>query len=227
MLYLSFEDIESTGEFIENVRSISPLSHYLYTLFRENRTGSCVSRDLSDICGPRQRGFLESYIVRDEFGIEAFAPSGGRNPLAGLESRETVILLSALIESGRYDAIVTDTGDRLDDAALTCAEMAEKICFVTAGNVNDRREEQFLQHLMLRCGENITEKILKVRNKVNRREAVTDSMAQGESMIDTGIYIGKTNSIIRAGKVRKIILENDFGSKVDMITKRLTEPRVC
>ena len=165
--------------------------------------------------------------MRDEFGIEAFAPSGGRNPLAGLESRETVILLSALIESGRYDAIVTDTGDRLDDAALTCAEMAEKICFVTAGNVNDRREEQFLQHLMLRCGENITEKILKVRNKVNRREAVTDSMAQGESMIDTGIYIGKTNSIIRAGKVRKIILENDFGSKVDMITKRLTEPRVC
>ena len=80
---------------------------------------------------------------------------------------------------------------------------------------------------MLRCGENITEKILKVRNKVNRREAVTDSMEQGESMIDTGIYIGKTNSIIRAGKVRKIILENDFGSKVDMITKRLTEPRVC
>lgn len=227
VLYLSFEDIEPTGEFIENVRSISPLSHYLYTLFRENRTGSCVSRDLSDICGPRQRGFLESYIVRDEFGIEAFAPSGGRNPLAGLESRETVILLSALIESGRYDAIVTDTGDRLDDAALTCAEMAEKICFVTAGNVNDRREEQFLQHLMLRCGENITEKILKVRNKVNRREAVTDSIAQGESMIDTSIYIGKTNSIIRAGKVRKIILENDFGSKVDMITKRLTEPRVC
>ena len=56
---------------------------------------------------------------------------------------------------------------------------------------------------------------------------MTDSLAQGESMIDTGIYIGKTNSIIRAGKVRKIILENDFGSKVDMITKRLTEPRVC
>ena len=99
MLYLSFEDIEPTGEFIENVRSISPLSHYLYTLFRENRTGSCVSRDLSDMWTASERFPGKLYRegrIRDR-GFRTIR----RKESAGLgwESRETVILLSALIVS--------------------------------------------------------------------------------------------------------------------------------
>lgn len=43
-------------------------------------------------------------------------------------------------------------------------------------------------------------------------------------MVETSVYVEKTNSIIQAGNVRKIILENDFGDKVNIITKRLTEP---
>lgn len=224
VLYLSFEEIESTGEFIDNARSTSPLSHYLYMLLRDNSSGNHIERDLLDDSRLRQSSFLESYIVRDEFGIEAFAPAGGKNPLAELDSRETVIFLSALIDSGRYDAIVTDTGNHLGEAAVVCAEMAEKICFVTAGNVNEMREEQFIQHLIFSCGESIIEKILKIRNKTSRREELRNGTEQISPMVETSVYVEKTNSIIQAGNVRKIILENDFGDKVNIITKRLTEP---
>ncbi len=226
VLYISFEDIESTGEFIDNVRSVSPLNHYLYMLFRENSiAGDAAGRKTED-SRLRQGSFIESYIIRDEFGIEAFAPTGGLNPLAGLDSHETMVFLSALIESGRYDVIVTDCGNGTGLPVLTCVQMAEKVCLVSSPDVNGLREEQYLQYMMFRCGENIVDRMLKVKNRSSRSKAAEKSeSSSGEAMLDTSIYIEKTGSIIQEGNVRKMILENEFGSRISTLTGKLMASR--
>lgn len=110
VLYISFEEAESTGDFMICPPGIKGVGMYLYYLFK-NETATLRSGKSSE----RQLPDMDSYIVKDDFGLEAFAPTGGRNPLKELSAGEVEAFIASVIDSGGYDVIVMDLGRGKDE----------------------------------------------------------------------------------------------------------------
>lgn len=208
VLYVSFEEIESTGEYICSPTGVKGAGVYLYHLFR-NKEG-CP--------------FIESYTVRDDFGLEAFAPTGGRNPLRNLDQNEFCIFIASLIDCGRYDVIITDIGNCLSEAGLTCLDMTEKICLVSSRKSCGARETQYLQHLICCCGEGIMDRIVKAENKVPDAAYRQNQPRTGNNMIETEVRIGRFKEMAYSGGNSRIILEDRFGDDIKILTEKIMEP---
>ena len=69
------------------------MGRYLYHLFHKMAGEDVIS----------EMPFLDGYVIRDEFGLETFAPTRGRNPLRELDPEEFSLFLDSLMQSGRYD----------------------------------------------------------------------------------------------------------------------------
>lgn len=206
VMYISFEELESTGEYMECPSGIKGVGVYLYHLFK-NSSG---------------KPFIESYVVHDGFGTESFAPTKGRNPLRSLTCDELSIFLSSLIESGRYDVILMDIGNNLCDLDIMCADVASKICFVTSQSVKNIREVQYLQYLMCRCGEQIIGKIIKVQN-LTSQNAVASLNNKKDDILEPYLYIKRYNGIVYNENITKIIVENGFGENIRNLVEKLME----
>ena len=76
------------------------MGRYLYHLFHKMAGEDVIS----------EMPFLDGYVIRDEFGLETFAPTRGRNPLRELDPEEFSLFLDSLMQSGRYDTILLDAG---------------------------------------------------------------------------------------------------------------------
>jgi len=206
VLYLSFEEMESTGEYMECPPGIKGVGVYLYHLFKKNKG----------------KPFIESYIVHDGFGIESFAPTRGRNPLRNLSCDELNLFLSSLVESGRYDAILMDLGNNICDMDLLCMDIASKICFVSTGRISSIRETQYLQYLMCSCGEKIIDKVIKVGN-MGGADAANHTDGDENDVIEANIFVSKNDTIMQNDKIKRILLENSFGENVRRLTEKLME----
>lgn len=158
VMYISLEEIESTGEFTRHMPGARNAGEYLYRLFK------------TELTGEDNIPFLDSYIVKDVFGIEAFSPTKGRNPLISLSESEMQSFLAAIADSGRYDSLIIDAGSSLSDACIAALQLAEKICFVTRSGDGRYREEQYLSHLICTAGEIMLEKMLRVANMASAGE---------------------------------------------------------
>lgn len=206
VLYLSFEEMESTGEYMECPPGIKGVGVYLYHLFKKDKGIP----------------FIESYIVHDGFGVEAFAPTKGRNPLRNISCDELNIFLSSLVEGGRYDVILMDLGNNLSDIDLICMDVASRICFVGAGRTGTVRETQFLQYIMYSCGEKVIDKVVRVSNKDTG--SIGYGLANNENdVLTTNMYIPKNDGMIQTDKVKRILLENSFGENIKRLTEKLIE----
>lgn len=210
VLYVSFEEVESTGDYINSSGGIKGAGVYLYHLFR-SREGY---------------PFLESYTVHDDFGLEAFSPTSGRNPLRNLNREEFGIFAASLIDSGRYDVIIMDIGNCLSEAGIACMEMTEKLCFVSLHGECSKREIQYLQHIICCCGEEVIDRMVKAENKVNHSSKPQIISADGEGMIETTVKISRFKEMILADNVKRIILEEKFGENIKELTEKLMEPSV-
>lgn len=214
VLYLSFESIESTENFIGSYSGSKPVGQYLYNLFKDKG----------------KKPFIESYIIRDEFGVEAFAPTKGRNPLKDMGEREFCVFLESIAGSGRYDAVIMDLGNCLDEVNLTCLEVAERVCMVTVSENNKYREAQYMQYLICRCGEAAADKMTKVENMCAGKTQGGFENGEGEreedeaAFLKTSIYIGKERYFTDENKVNRVSLEGDFSQKISALAALLMEP---
>ena len=222
VIYLSFENLESTGDFMECRSGVKPLGYYLYNLFRKNYGIDFFPNQGEAGQEKMQAGFLESYVIKDDFGMEAFAPTMGRNPLNDMNENETLTFFSSIIETGRYDVVIADLGSSLSTAALSCAEMSEKICFVSGRGKGMSREEQYLQYMICRFGEKITERVIKIKNMAGKGQ--TAYSCEKEQILGTDIYIAKHNEFVYEGNVKKILLENEFENKIRQLSDMIMEP---
>ncbi len=164
---------------------------------------------------------MDSYIVKDDFGLEAFAPTGGRNPLKELSAGEVEAFIASVIDSGGYDVIVMDLGTGLSDGEIACIDMAEKICFVSGPDSGRAREEQYLQHLICRCGEDVTERMIKTENMVTDKAADTGSQKELGAMMKAVVRIERSSSFLQRGEVKRIFLDGRFGEGIKLLTEKM------
>ena len=219
VLYLSFEEIESTGGFIRCPAGVRGAGVYLYHLFKGGRGTS--GRGFYEKKG---HPFLESYLVRDDFGLEAFAPTGGRNPLRELTLEELGLFIASLIDCGRYDILLMDLGNCISKTGIACIEMAEKICLVGKGDQQEPREVPYLQHLICRCGQEVTDRMVKTRNVVHGIRERDRNIREDADMIETQCYIGKNENMARKDGISRILLEGAFGAEIKGLAEKMMEP---
>lgn len=141
VLYVSLEEIESTGDMFECHEGVKNTGEYLYHMFKGDSS------------------FLESYILRDDYGLEAFAPVSGRNPLRNLDAEELLQFFSALMDSGRFNVIIADIGNSLDEAAAALMTIAGKLCMIKTES-SSTRENSYRQFLKHQCGDEMLSKIV-------------------------------------------------------------------
>ncbi len=218
VLYLSFEETESTGDFMNVSSGVKGIGVYLYHLFKAK---DAVLR-MSQRSGSEKNCLpVESYTIRDDFGVEAFAPAAGRNPLRELSEDELDIFTASVIDSGRYDVIVMDIGTGLSAVDLACLGMAEKICFVSRSSGSTSREERYLQHLIFSCGEGVMDRIIKVENMTADDRADIQRSREDTAMIDTEVYLSRSSTFLQGGEIKRIFLDGRFGQGIKLLTEKL------
>ena len=185
VLYISLEGFESTGEYIDGQGSVRTPGEYLYHLFCQSPKGT-----------PTAAGtFLEEYLIRDAYGIAAFAPATGRNPLADLSGEDMGRLLPALMGSGQFDGILLDIGDSCSEAAREALQYANRICLVSVRNEGER-ESKYRDFLQYGVSIDEPERIISVRNRCLKPE-------------DGVICISE-----RTAGDRRLLLEDSFGRDI-------------
>jgi len=156
VLYVSLEEIESSGDMFECHEGVKNTGEYLYHMFKG------------------EVPFIEAYILRDDYGMEAFAPVSGRNPLRNLDAEELLQFFSSVMDSGRFDVIIADIGNSLDESAAALMTIAGKLCMIKTGK-QDVRENSWRQFVRHQCGEEILEKIVEFSAAKEKNE---DAFAQ-------------------------------------------------
>lgn len=160
VIYLSLEELESTLEYMEPFPGGKSIGEYLYFLF--------------DDSGRERMPFIESFLVFDYYGVDAFLPSLGRNLLKTLNEEEMQFFISAVMDTGRYDFLVIDSGCSLDKNTVCCYEMANHICLISNGQSFGKKEERFLEYMVFQKGETIIDRMAKVVNYYSEPEPQTD-----------------------------------------------------
>ncbi len=219
VLYLSLEEVESTENFFSSYSGAKSMGRYLYHLFRSG-TGEKDATQLP---------FLDGYVIRDEFGLETFAPTRGRNPLRELNSEEFFLFLESLMQSGRYDIILLDVGGALSPLDLACIELAEKICMIAAAQGSAFREAQYMQYLICRCSEAVTEKFVKVANRMAEEELLkrnSKGIPKGgeDPILSCRFALGKSRYFSDEKKGKRLAEEGSFQNGIAALTEFLTEP---
>ena len=168
VMYLSLEEVESTFAYMEKLSDGKNAGEYLYHLFNDREDNKFP--------------FLESYIVSDPYGVEAFIPSPGRNVMKSLSPEEMTYFAGAVLDTGSYDFLVIDAGCSLEKNVLTCYEMANSICMIQVDDVPSHKTERFMEYIIFAKGEKVAEKVV---TSVLPRDAQSFSMQNGICHIAT------------------------------------------
>lgn len=222
IMYLSFEDVESTLDFMDGAENVRDAGEYLYRLFRGREQILPETEE-------KQSPFLDGYVIQDPFGLEAFMPTKGQNPLRGITGSELQVFVDSIMSSGRYDIILMDMGSCLNEAAITALQMAEKVCIVCTSEGENHREEAYCRQLIYRCSEKALEKCFKLINKACEERTPSnlqqrDHLAEDSSILPVKVKVPFSEDSV-SRKVRKgIILENDFGERIADTAKLLVNP---
>ena len=105
--------------------------------------------------------FLESYLMKDPFGVYSFSPTAGKNPFRELSDEEMQRLLASLMDSGAFDVVAIDLSTSLGEGAMTVCRAADRICLIAKEEEPCMREKNYLRQLKSSCGENIINRIVR------------------------------------------------------------------
>lgn len=116
VLYLSFEDFES-DELYENKEESTKNSNDIVYYLLQGRSDAVVD-------------FFERFTFKDEYGVERLSPSSMRNELSSLNITELHNLLSIIWGTGRYEYIILDLGNNLNERTKVLCELSTYLLLI-------------------------------------------------------------------------------------------------
>ncbi|HML36683.1 MAG TPA: hypothetical protein PKA19_04545, partial [Bacillota bacterium] len=154
VLYLSFEEIPSVEMFMQSGPNRGNLGDYLYFLLEKQ----------DESFGSRPEGFT----VTDEFGVEAFYPSKGRNDLNELIQEELVLFFKAISDSSRYHYIILDLSSDLSEKNLYLMNICSKIVMVQNDDpLSELRTQKLVAYMEQLNGSRWKDRMILAVNKAN------------------------------------------------------------
>ncbi len=155
VLYLSFEEMPASELFICNNANNKNISDYLYYLFEKKDENLCS----------RLSGFVSS----DDFGVETFCPSNGRNDLKYLSTEELVYFIKNILDSCRYDYLIFDLSSDLSEETLLLMDQCIKIVLIERDcPVSKYKNNKLTAYLNKISSIPFGDRFLSVVNKENR-----------------------------------------------------------
>lgn len=152
VLYLSFEEIPATELYIKNNVESRNIGDYLYFLLEKNNENLC--------------SHPEGFTSHDEFGVETFYPTKGRNDLNYLTPEELIYFLKLISDSCRYDYITIDLRSDLSEETLFLLNQCCKIILIQNDDpVSKFKNRKFLAYLSERCSFKYKDRIILAVNK--------------------------------------------------------------
>ncbi|MEG0157233.1 MAG: hypothetical protein RR626_06175 [Anaerovoracaceae bacterium] len=212
VLYLSLESFESTGNYLRIEKGKKGIFEYLYYLKSKKRhLCSCI----------------EDFLVYDTYGIEGFGPAPGMNPLLKLKKEDFELLLEELMELGRYQVVVFDCGNNINDLIELVFQLSDFIVFLNEEGV---RKEAYLRYLTHKTGEGIKERMITLTNKyVPYQEPISLDEGKGEDgkdgeeiVVPEQVIAYDEHGFHRVENHVSVCIDGDFGLGIKEIVKKLT-----
>lgn len=205
VIYINYEEIETTDSYFSCSEGDKTISDYLYYL---NSNESVCS-------------YVSSFTVKDEYGVEAFAPSEGRNELKLLKIEELSIFLKVLLDGGGYDFIIFDCDISLNKECMWILSISDLI-FNVEKYQNAMQQNKLEKYLSFHFGKCILEKIITVINFYDATAEVQEEEKEGRIFIDYDPISFKTQELGGNSRGRKINIDKDFGLGIKELYAKLT-----
>ena len=205
VLYLSFEQIESTLLYMKKRDDCLDIGAYLYYLFKPE--GSVLD--------------ASAFMINDKFGVKAFVPTQGFNELRELDSDKLTSFLEELINSDAYDYMLLDMGESLNKEAKYILNLCDKVVVISGHDAsNCARSKRYIHCLKHIIGENTDELSEQKSNLIIVHNNITEP--EELAFDDTNIYIEfDPESIDKSGEVIEISIDRDLGIGIKELVKRL------
>lgn len=209
ILYLSFEEIPATELMINGHSQNRNIGDYLYFLIEKNNESLC-SR-------------LDSFTISDEYGVETFSPTGGRNDLNELTRDELIHFLKVISDSCRYDHIIFDLKNDLSAETMYLLSLCRRIVVVQTDDPISRFKTRKLEtYLSMSDIENPDGRFILIVNRTNSVNPDQGDSDSGSLKIRNKIYIeNDENSFHSAPGHFGIDITHAFGIGVGKVVDEL------
>jgi MinD-like ATPase involved in chromosome partitioning or flagellar assembly len=211
VLYLNLEELPATELFMKNNINKRNIGDFLYYLLERQNESLC--------------SHLDGFVFKDEYGVEAFSASNGRNDLKCLSHEELNYVIKILSDCCRYDYIILDLGSDLTSETMMLLGLCCKIIMVQQENpVSEYKGKKMCAYLDGPSSVSVQERLIRV---INGRPDVRDQGIRNHHNEDQSnpvktIYIDKDeNSFLFTGDHLEISLNHSFGLGIKALSEEI------
>ena len=233
VLYLNFEEVESTLLYMKKREGGLDLCAYLYYFLKPGG----------------KKPDLEAFLTSDKFGVKTFVPGASTNELLNLDDEKMIVFLNEIENSGAFDYVLIDMGESFSERAKNMLNVCNKIVVIsTFDGLEDLQEKRYIRCLQSVIGAvaykshnadanvedgatvkvvdgnnanvlggaigRLNKNIITVYNKITEPEEV--------AFDGTSIYIEfDSDSFERIGEVIEISIDRDFGRGIKELVKKI------
>ena len=152
VLYLSFEETESTSIYFPLDQGRASISEYLYYLFSGGKEVTA--------------SFIDSFLISDMYGLCAFRPAKAINELTQLSCQQLIQFLDSICATGRFRYILVDFPARQSDCIMYLLKSCHNIFFIDDGSpISLWKNRKFTKNMAAEEYEEIVDQIKWVTNK--------------------------------------------------------------
>lgn len=205
VLYISFEEIPATELFFNSNSKNRNMGDYLYYLLEKQNENICTH--------------INGFAVSDEFGVDTFYPSSGRNDLTLLTKEELACFIKTISDSGGYDYLVFDLNCDLSEETLFLMNHCNHIILIQSENpVSQYKNKKLTAYLKKMNSMNLADDMICVVNQMNYFDCGMNEEEERNSIHPKKIYIEKDESILRfTGNYFEMNINHSFGLGIKKI----------
>jgi cellulose biosynthesis protein BcsQ len=207
VLYVSLEEFESTSIYFR-CSSIEPnnITRYLYGILIDDH---------------QPRPASEGFMIKDIYGISAFHPARGRNPLRELSANEFIEFMNAITKANSFTYIILDCSNGLDAAIESAMNLSTVIYLIMGNTENSKRQNAYLQSITYRTNESTVECMKHIRNFYEEPELA--EMEENMTKVSNAFNLEQDfGSLTCSDGHFEISLDKAFGQGIHQIVQDLT-----
>ncbi len=172
VLYLSLEDIESTEKYfkIDRGKDLSKFLYYYEKRNIEHNKRNNINFYRNDVYKMEKENIqneinqiIETFLIKDDFGVYTFSPSKYINELKLLDFDYFRNLIEKIYSSHKFDFIIFEIQDIADEKSKWLMDIASKIIIIRKEK-NKIKDEKFINVLKNLSITNVEEKKKEVWN---------------------------------------------------------------
>lgn len=202
VLYINYEEVESTNRYF-NIQEDKTISNFLYKAEINNNFNELI----------------DCFTITDNYGIETFSSSKGRNPLKFLNIEDLCKFIEGIQTAAKYDYIFIDGDNSLNDETIWLISICDKVCKLNKWRSKNKQInfDHYLEHIF---GNQIFEKIINIINFYVQKENL-------QEQDDEKIYIDYdeesfSSQISEDDVYTTINIQRDFGMGIRQLSTKLT-----